>query len=125
MGELFPDVLSAMKHLLIGGAMPDQADLIHSVGQVHPFLYLFVLMFVLLASLTVINMLVGVLCEVVSVVSAVEKETLLVNFVEYRLKALLAGIGFEVTEDNKITREDFDRLLQQPEAARILQDMGV
>ena len=50
--------------------------------QVSPLYMLVGLVFILLASLTVMNMLIGILCEVVSVVSSVEKEQLVLSFVK-------------------------------------------
>ena len=44
------------------------------------------LVFVLLGSLTVLNMLIGVLCEVVSAVAASEREEMVVAFVTTRIK---------------------------------------
>lgn len=123
--ELFPDVLTAMNNLLLGGTMPDSADLVNDVGEAHPVMRLLILMFILLASLTVMNMLVGVLCEVVCVVSAVEKEQLLVNFVKTQLMHLLSSIGFDEAGNAKISKDDFRTLLEKPEAARTLTEVGV
>ena len=71
-----------MSTLLLRGTLPDMADLVEDVGRVNIIYAAFMLFFILLASLTVLNMLVGVLCEVVSVVSAVEKESMTVQFVK-------------------------------------------
>merc|ERR1712032_1064569 len=88
---------------------------------VFAFLLLF---FVLLASLTVMNMLVGVLVEVVSIVSAVEKEQMAVSYVKSRLLSLLED---NVGEDDGMTisRGAFEQLILIPEAANIIQDVGV
>ena len=54
-----------MSTLLLRGTLPDMADLVEDVGRVNIIYAAFMLFFILLASLTVLNMLVGVLCEVV------------------------------------------------------------
>lgn len=49
------------------------------------FIFVFVFyIFILLAALTVMNMLIGVLCEVVSAVAATEKESITVQYVKAR-----------------------------------------
>jgi hypothetical protein len=123
--EFFPSVTKAMVTLLLQGTLPDEAALIIPVGDEHPIMWCLIMLFILLAGLTVMNMLVGVLCEVVSVVSSVEKETLLVNFVKTQLQEMLATSGFDANNDNKISKEEFDGLLQKPQAARALQEVGV
>jgi len=123
--NFFPNVSQAMKSLLLGGVMPDQAELITGVGDVHPVMFVLIMIYILLAGLTVMNMLIGVLCEVVSVVSAVEKETLLVNYVKDTLQTMLRSSGLDADCDDKISKEEFDQLLEKPDAARALQEVGV
>ncbi|CAE7713053.1 NaCP60E, partial [Symbiodinium necroappetens] len=85
----FGSLPQAMNTLLMAGALPDQSSLVEDAGAVHFLLYPLMLLYMLLASLTVMNMLVGILCEVVSVVSAVEKEEILLKSVKTHLKQLL------------------------------------
>eukprot|EP00927_Polykrikos_kofoidii_P019646 TRINITY_DN19214_c0_g1_i2.p1 TRINITY_DN19214_c0_g1~~TRINITY_DN19214_c0_g1_i2.p1 ORF type:complete len:596 (-),score=102.04 TRINITY_DN19214_c0_g1_i2:45-1832(-) len=122
---VFPDVIRSMNTLLLGGTMPDNAELINGVGDEHWAMRFIVMIYILLAGLTVMNMLVGVLCEVVSVVSAIERETLLVNFVKGQLSMMLEASGLDVNQDNLISKDEFQSLLEKPEAARALQDVGV
>jgi len=122
----FKTVVDSVNALLLHGVLPDQSPLIEDIGREH-FLYrLAILVYILLASLTVMNMLVGVLCEVVSVVSAVEKETLLVNYVKQQLTPMLkASLDGFMDYNSKIGKDEFTNLLERPEAARALQDVGV
>jgi hypothetical protein len=70
------------------------------------------------------NMLVGVLCEVVSVVSSVEKEELTVNYVKTRLMTLFRGA--DADKSMTINREEFsDLLIGKKEAALIIREIGV
>eukprot|EP00927_Polykrikos_kofoidii_P085539 TRINITY_DN9335_c0_g1_i2.p1 TRINITY_DN9335_c0_g1~~TRINITY_DN9335_c0_g1_i2.p1 ORF type:complete len:739 (+),score=99.42 TRINITY_DN9335_c0_g1_i2:81-2219(+) len=121
----FPTVLSAMNSLLIGGTLADQETLIEGVGVEHPLMRILIMIYILLAGLTVMNMLVGVLCEVVSVVSAVEKEALLVGFVKDQLQQMLISTGIDADNNDNITKLEFDQLMEKPEAARALQEVGV
>jgi hypothetical protein len=125
LGEaLFPSVPDAMRSLLLDGVLPDQASIVNQCLDDSWILGILILLFVLLATLTVMNMLVGVLCEVVSVVSSVEKEELTVNYVKMRLMTLFRGAD----ADNSMTinREEFSNLLTgKKEAALIIREIGV
>merc|ERR1712217_491021 len=71
------------------------------------------------------NMLVGILCEVVSVVSSVEKEELLINYVKGALKDMMTKCGVDVDGDNHISKEEFALLLSKREAIVALKEVGV
>merc|ERR1719313_2766795 len=82
--------------------------------------------FILLSTLTVMNMLVGVLVEVITVVSAAEKEFLTVSLVKSQLNSLMTTMdAADVDGNRKIDKGEFEALLTNPRAARILQDIGV
>merc|ERR1740127_383183 len=98
-----------MKSLLLDGVLPDQAAIINSCFDEHWGLGVLALVFVLLATLTVMNMLVGVLCEVVSVVSTVEKEELIVNYVQSALRKLYAEFTGDI--QNPLSKDCFEKLL--------------
>lgn len=121
----FSSVPQAMSTLLISSTMPDLVEHVDDMYEGHAFFAFLFVLFVLLASLTVLNMLVGVLVEVVSTVSAVEKETMDVNFVRTSIKHMLDETGADTNHDQRISKEEFVDLLQVPDAARALQKIGV
>lgn len=124
--QYFRNVPTSMTSLLVYGVLPDMAPVINDLGRQHIFLAVLILLFILLASLTVMNMLVGVLVEVVSVVSAVEKEELNVAYVKDRLKTLVEACStLDVDGDMKISAAEFTGLLLMPAAASAIQDVGV
>jgi len=126
--DRFSTISRSMSTLLLRGTLPDLADLIEEVGNQHELYAAFFLLFVLLSSLTVLNMLVGVLVEVVGVVSAVEKEQMTVQFVKWKLLDLLKAHGIEEEDCNgemEISRSEFETLLLNPTAARMIRDVGV
>lgn len=125
-GDLyFPKVPQAMDSLLLRGILPDESEMIDTVGEDGWVFKIIVLFYILLASLTVMNMLVGVLCEVVSVVSAVEKESLLVTYVKATLQHMLQTSGIDADGDQRIARHEFEALLELPGAAKAIQEVGV
>lgn len=122
--QYFSNVPDAMNSLLLYGTLlEDTPDVVNACGDEHFGLRALFLLFILLASLTVMNMLVGVLVEVVSVVSSVEKEQLQVNFVKTRLFQMTEQM--DANRDGLISKYEFEMLLQNPEAARALRDVGV
>jgi len=70
-------------------------------------------------------MLVGVLCEVVSVVSSVEKEQLLVSYVKQQLQTLILETGADNNGDGLLSKDEFQTIIQNPKAVRALTDIGV
>mmetsp|Transcript_134737 Transcript_134737/g.245849 ORF Transcript_134737/g.245849 Transcript_134737/m.245849 type:complete len:364 (-) Transcript_134737:182-1273(-) len=121
----FKTVPYAMRTLLLEGTLPDLAEFVRAISDEHFMLGIISLLFILLGTLTVMNMLVGVLVEVVSVVSAVEKEELKVNFVKTKLLHMLNISGLDADEDTMISKDEFESLLVNPEAAKTIRDVGV
>jgi hypothetical protein len=114
----------SMKTLLLHGCFLEELPtVVNETSELHWSLGVIVVIFALLASLTVMNLLVGVLCEVVSCVAAIEKETVQVNFVKAKVQETLRDV--DCADDANICRLDFERVLAQPVAARALQDVGV
>lgn len=71
----------------------------------------------------VLNMLIGVLCAVVTAVAATEKEKNLVGYVKARLMTVME----ELDEDKNgtICKAEFVQLINIPDAVQALQDLGV
>merc|ERR1719217_1878795 len=79
--------------------------------------------FVLLSSLTILNMLIGVLCEVVSAVAEAEKEKAVVTYVKSQLIDVLTDLDSDGT--GTISKEEFAVLLEVPSAVEALEQLGV
>lgn len=123
--DSFRTLPRSMNTLLLAGALPDQSNLVEDAGATHFLLYPLMLLYMLLASLTVMNMLVGILCEVVTVVSAVEKEEILLKSVKSLLKQLLLDAKTDEDGDGSISRREFDQMLTSPTCVRTLSEVGV
>merc|ERR1712157_505449 len=105
----FYSVLKSMQTLLLDATLPDLAGIVSEAGDENVGFSLLLMAFILLGTLTVMNMLVGVLVEVVKVVSVVEHEELLVDFVKTKLKTLLHHVDGD--GDHVISRLEFEQLL--------------
>jgi len=148
----FETVPKAMNSLMLDGMFPMQAAFVNDLASSSPFFWPMVMIFIILASVTVMNMLVGVLVEVVRTVAATEKERLTVQMVSRQLRAVLrefstpdaekSMIGTKSwvrpsrfaktsTEDEDsaenplLPRSDFHGFLLKSDVALTLQDIGV
>lgn len=79
--------------------------------------------FVAIAALMVMNMLIGVLCEVVSAVAATETEELVVSWVKHKMTEIFE----QIDEDGsgEISKTEFQAILANREAVLTLVDVGV
>merc|ERR1712217_777507 len=118
-----------MSTLLLDGILPHNAKLVSSMNGANPLmsivLTLLMLSFIIFTTLTVMNMLLGVLVEVVNVVASTEKEGMAVSAVNYELKEAMQHLGHPTDTWAIITKPAFLELLSQPEVAAILQSVGV
>jgi len=112
---------SLLIHATFGDDLSDFAGALKT-ADLWPCLAL-AIVFICLASLTMMNMLVGVLCEVVSAVAASEKEESLSMKVIETMKKVLETL--DSNEDKSISYKEFTGILEQPEALRCLKEIGV
>eukprot|EP00415_Alexandrium_ostenfeldii_P000404 UN0404 len=124
--QYFSSVSHSMNTLLLHGVfLEDIPDVFNACGE-ESFVYFGVLLlFVLMASFLVVNMLIGVMVETVHVVSMVEREQLSVTFTKDKLLNMLQTTNLDANGDNKISKAELGALLQIPEAVRALQELGV
>merc|ERR1719277_1156747 len=71
------------------------------------------------------NLLIGVLCEVVGSVSAAEKEAIAVSLVKEKVVQVLSEHGLDTDGDGLISKEELHGLAEHEEAAKHLQDAGI
>jgi len=120
----FPSVPEAMNTLLLQGLFPESTELISAItGGSSWFLWPITVFFLSLVSLTVMYMLVGVLVEVVHVVSSVEKDSLAVSYLAHEMRMELDKLGFDSEEP--ISKVEFQKLVVEPSIARIVHNVGV
>ena len=120
----FPTVQHSMYTLLIYGTfLDDIAPFCDEVGAESAACLLLVFVFTILAACTVLNLLIGILCEVVSAVAATEKEEMMVAFVTQKIETLLcAG---DSNHDGMISQAEFEKILKTPEGVLALEEVGI
>lgn len=122
--SLFTNVGGSMYVLLMSGTFLEDVKATTDLLGAENHLYLLVFMiFILLSALTVLNMLIGILCEVVSGVAQVEKEQMMLEFVHSRMQAAMTQI--DVDGDNRVSKTEFMKILQNPQAVHSLLEIGV
>jgi len=123
----FSSVSMGMVSLLLQGTLPDNAAMLYDLGNANPVLGIIGFIFVLLSGLTVLNMLVGVLVEVVDVVAQVEKEEIATSFVSDSIKKSMLDMGF-VEEDEtieSISKVQFEAMLGGGDVVRTMSEVDV
>ncbi|CAK0908767.1 unnamed protein product [Prorocentrum cordatum] len=119
------DMLTTMSTLLLGGILPDFKPTTDLMAAEDVFFAMFFFLFVLLAYTRwrIMNMLIGVLVEVVGVVASVEKETYQVAAVKRVL--LKWAPDADINCDNIIDVTEFKDMLSKDGCAKDLNDVGV
>lgn len=124
----FSSVIESMHTLLITGAFPDAESLMRDTAKESIFSWLVLFVFILFSAITIMNMMVGILVEVVKNAQAVEKESLDIRSLRDSLLGAVHSLtGADVSYPASVTlnKEEFWDLLDMPEAARVLQNTGV
>eukprot|EP00928_Gymnodinium_smaydae_P079217 TRINITY_DN63202_c0_g1_i1.p1 TRINITY_DN63202_c0_g1~~TRINITY_DN63202_c0_g1_i1.p1 ORF type:complete len:693 (-),score=87.69 TRINITY_DN63202_c0_g1_i1:454-2532(-) len=125
--EYFPTVYDSILNLLVRGILPDHEDFVYALRDEHWGLGYAGLVFVFIATLTILNLLVGVLCEAVSVVATVEKEQLAAELVKSSLSHILADVDQSGMDDadKQISVSEFEMLVQRKDFASAVTTVGV
>jgi len=120
----FSGVVPSMFTLFVRGALLDEVSALFDDILAESLLVgVLLVLFILAASITVMNMLVGVLCQVVINVAEVEKEVLTVGKFESKLRAVAKRL--DENQDGTISKQEFGNLLGDDEACKALQQVGV
>merc|ERR1719424_2105593 len=111
----FSSVPESMHNLIIFACFADElASFAIPVKEQSTAVFLLMWVYIALAGLTIMNMLIGVLCEVISGVAMEEKESMVVDKVHERLTAVVAGL--DSNSDGTLSWEEFQQILDFPEA---------
>jgi len=122
--DLFPSVTESMWVLLVHGTFLDAvADVITAVRQKgDAFMTVVLLLFILLSSFTVLNMLIGILCGVITRIKEAEDRQSEDTYLRNNLLDILEC--YDRNLDKKLGREEFDLLMENPEVRDSLKKFG-
>jgi hypothetical protein len=122
--SMFKTVGRSMWVLLVRGTFLDSPALtFFPILEASPTLASAFLIFIFMSCYTVMNMLIGILCDVVRKVAEDEKEQAAISALQDELMDLLEC--FDRDEDQHIQRAEFELLMRNPDLNMILKRFGV
>lgn len=118
--HMFSSLPGSMWQLLLNGALMDNlGDCIDEIYQEDWALAFVFMFFVFLSNFTVLNMLIGVICEVANDVSLKERERAQSKALTSDFKDIL--VCFDLDGDGSISIEEFGQLLNNPDVREMLE----
>lgn len=106
--QYFKTVPKAMNSLLLEGMLPLYAVMVRDISGANLFYWPLIMSFILLASVTVMNMLVGVLVEVVRTVAERERESMTVIHVTNELRSVMHNFMVELSQRERPDNDSMD-----------------
>eukprot|EP00929_Paragymnodinium_shiwhaense_P101058 TRINITY_DN63819_c0_g1_i1.p1 TRINITY_DN63819_c0_g1~~TRINITY_DN63819_c0_g1_i1.p1 ORF type:complete len:834 (+),score=153.24 TRINITY_DN63819_c0_g1_i1:117-2618(+) len=140
-GDLyFNSIPECMYTLMVHGTLLDAIHIVlNAIRQDSPVAFVLMTGYVMLATLTVLNMLIGVLCQMVSIVTMTEHERMDIVFVKTELQKVLkkhlknpdfkamfeASQGGTDFSEVKISDQAFATIMEDSQVLRVLDTVGV
>eukprot|EP00746_Dinoflagellata_sp_MGD_P166407 gnl/MRDRNA2_/MRDRNA2_96263_c0_seq1.p1 gnl/MRDRNA2_/MRDRNA2_96263_c0~~gnl/MRDRNA2_/MRDRNA2_96263_c0_seq1.p1 ORF type:complete len:585 (-),score=110.44 gnl/MRDRNA2_/MRDRNA2_96263_c0_seq1:172-1926(-) len=122
--KYFETIPEAMWNLLLVGTLLDNiTDVLNLLREEAPVLCGVFLFWVLLSSFTILNMLIGVLCEVVSAVADAEKENRVIGYAKETLLGVLAE--FDLDGNRMLCEKEFSAFCSHPDTKPPLDELEV
>lgn len=120
----FGNIGLAMWTLLINGTfLDDVGEMLVPVRLNSPGLAAIFIVFTFISALAVLNLLVGVLCDVVSRTKQAEHKNAIAHFVRQRMYEILEC--HDTDDDGYIEKAEFKLLMENPEMHRILRSCNI
>jgi len=125
--KYFRSVPAAMHTLMIVGAFPDLTEILWDIVNENLMVWFGMFVYILIASLCIMNMMVGVLVEVVKSASHTEKEALDAELVRTTILDWANDRGWDTSDPKEVTLTDEDcwELMDDQKARTVFQDVGV
>ncbi|CAJ1455286.1 unnamed protein product [Effrenium voratum] len=121
----FPNVAVAMHSLFVHGTFLDNiAELFKQMKEQSAIGFSLLYVFVIMSAVTIMNMLIGVLCEVITAVADAEKEALQVSWTTEVLQRCLQA-GADTDNDGCIDIDEFQQMISTPKVLQVLKEADV
>eukprot|EP00929_Paragymnodinium_shiwhaense_P053373 TRINITY_DN26706_c0_g3_i1.p1 TRINITY_DN26706_c0_g3~~TRINITY_DN26706_c0_g3_i1.p1 ORF type:complete len:599 (-),score=178.30 TRINITY_DN26706_c0_g3_i1:245-2041(-) len=131
-GEYFETVVRSMHSLWQYGVMLDAVgDVSKKIADMDKMPYMCLCgwyLFILLGALTIMNMLIGVLCEVITAVAQTEQEEMTIMSTREQLQDIIDNSSThwdEASDTHAITKSDFLVIFEKAETAALLNEIEV
>ncbi|CAK9062107.1 unnamed protein product [Durusdinium trenchii] len=123
--EYFPSVLMAMHKLFMHGTLLDSvSEMMTELLKESWIGFILGYFFIISSAITVMNMLIGVLCEVITAVADAEKEALQVSWTTEVLQQCLTA-GADTNNDGCIDLDEFQHMIENPQVRSVLREADV
>eukprot|EP00931_Biecheleriopsis_adriatica_P053619 TRINITY_DN31425_c0_g1_i1.p1 TRINITY_DN31425_c0_g1~~TRINITY_DN31425_c0_g1_i1.p1 ORF type:complete len:504 (-),score=99.66 TRINITY_DN31425_c0_g1_i1:98-1609(-) len=122
--KYFDHVALSMYSLLVYATFLDAlSDFCNDIRGESIVVFIMVVVFICLSALTVMNMLIGVLCEVIASVAATEKEMLRTEMVKNEMTRIWEAM--DENGDGQMSKEEMANIVGKPEAIKALHAVEV
>lgn len=121
--EHFASVPGSVWTLLVESMLPDNGELLGRMGQERWYCSVVYFAFLLFSAVLLMNMLVGLLCDVVFEVSHNEKMQRGIDSMSTKLQTILRSI--DRNYDGLVSKAEFESMIENKDAVSILSDVGV
>jgi len=122
---VFTGTLKSMLTLVLNTVIPDMAQFVELVSEQNIYCGILTVGFIIIGSITLMNMLIGVLVHVVNTVAIVEREQLDMQFVKTQLERLWHDHELDMDGNDQISHSEFEGMLLVPEVVTVLHSVGV
>eukprot|EP00928_Gymnodinium_smaydae_P032438 TRINITY_DN23492_c0_g1_i1.p1 TRINITY_DN23492_c0_g1~~TRINITY_DN23492_c0_g1_i1.p1 ORF type:complete len:547 (-),score=105.26 TRINITY_DN23492_c0_g1_i1:50-1690(-) len=119
----FHNVPASIYTLLGESMIPDNFMMLNALWEEHWYIGLTFFIFLFFSSLTIMNMLIGLICEVLHNASLSQKADVDVEKMTRKLQSILKAIDADY--NGMISKKEFMNILYSKEAVKLLQQVGV
>lgn len=123
--EVFSGMWNTILTLIVQCVMPDLETRFKAAALENWFVGVLWLIFIMFGTYIIMGLLVGILVETVKTVATFERKQYEVDFAQNVLWELITETCADEDGDNRISHQEFARLLARPEAAKALNSLGV
>ncbi|CAE7302161.1 Scn11a, partial [Symbiodinium pilosum] len=123
--DSFPGVLLSMQMLFLRITLLDNiSDLFVDFMDSEQWVaFVLLYSFLIMSAITVANMLIGVICEVITAVAAAEKEAIQITFVKDTLLRVMGRS--DANFDGRLQKNEFFKIARDKQAVKALKELGV
>mmetsp|Transcript_20526 Transcript_20526/g.61471 ORF Transcript_20526/g.61471 Transcript_20526/m.61471 type:complete len:308 (-) Transcript_20526:169-1092(-) len=121
--QYFPSIPATMSFLLLDGLFPDNKGGVVALGDAGFAYALMLVLFIVVGTLVVMNMLIGLMCEGVSAAAASEREDLAMLNLNKNMQNLITSIDED--SDGTISRQELGSMFCNARACEIMKKVGV
>lgn len=119
----FDNVPQSFNTLMLQVLCGASTDFINKLLVANWMYYVLMLLFLLVALLTIMNMLIGILCGVVADITESEKEASFIAEVERQIRFIAEDI--DVDNNGTIDKDEFETILKDPKITQRFYELGV